>query len=187
MLDMTPSRSRRLFAAAALIACLALTGCAETPPSGTPTPLSSAAQAAANSTTAPEASTPLAPIAATVETPQQVNEKSDPKALTPTPAEGVPQMSIVAEYKPPFPDRVELFVPPKRQGGLMLKEGESEDAVELLGFVRLDRQKVVLSINGQVTPIAEGASEYGIEVISIQPPNVVLQRGRQRWQASLEN
>jgi hypothetical protein len=45
----------------------------------------------------------------------------------------------------------------------------------------------VLTINGQVTHIAEGASQDGVEVISIHPPNVVLQRGRQRWQDSLEN
>jgi hypothetical protein len=106
--------------------------------------------------------------------------------VTPTPAEGEAAAPTVAEYQAPFPDRVDLFVPPKRQGGVRL-DGESEDAVELLGFIRLDRQQVVLSINGQITPIAEGASQYGVEVISIHPPKVVLQRGRQRWQASLEN
>jgi hypothetical protein len=57
----------------------------------------------------------------------------------------------------------------------------------LLGFIRLDRQQAVLSINGQITQIAEGGAQDGVEVISIQPPNVVLQRGRQRWQDSLEN
>jgi hypothetical protein len=92
-----------------------------------------------------------------------------------------------AAYQPPFPDRIDLFVPPKRQGGMVISEGGSEDAVELLGFVRLDQRKVVLSINGHVTPIVEGGTQHGIEVISIQPPKVVLQRGRQRWQASLEN
>ena len=93
---------------------------------------------------------------------------------------------MVADYQAPFPDRVDLFVPPKRQGRARV-EGEAGDAVDLLGFVRLDRQQAVLSINGQITQIAEGASQDGVEVISIQPPNVVLQRGRQRWQDSLEN
>jgi hypothetical protein len=105
----------------------------------------------------------------------------------PTPSEDEVAKPAVAEYKPPFPDRVDLFVPPKRQGGMRLKEGESEDSVELLGFVDVDRPQVVLSVNGQVVPIAEGAAQYGVEVISIQPPKVVLQRGRQRWQASIEN
>jgi hypothetical protein len=92
----------------------------------------------------------------------------------------------VAEYQAPFPDRVDLFVPPKRQGGVRV-EGDAGDSVDLLGFIRLDRQQAVLSINGQVTRIAEGASQDGVEVISIHPPNVVLQRGRQRWQDSLDN
>jgi hypothetical protein len=106
---------------------------------------------------------------------------------TPTLAEVEEARPAVAEYKPPFPDRVDLFVPPKRQGGMRLKEGESEESVELLGFVDVERPQVVLSVNGQVVPIAEGAAQYGVEVISIQPPKVVLQRGRQRWQASIEN
>jgi hypothetical protein len=92
----------------------------------------------------------------------------------------------VAEYQAPFPDRVDLFVPPKRQGGVRV-DGDVGDAVDLVGFIRLDRQQAVLSINGQVTRIAEGASQDGVEVISIHPPSVVLQRGRQRWQDSLDN
>jgi len=112
---------------------------------------------------------------------------SDGQPTTPTPADGAPGASAVAEYQPPFPDRVDLFMPPKRVGGTRSKEGESDDAVELLGFVRVDRPRVVLSINGEVHPLYEGARQFGIEVISIQPPKVVLQRGRQRWQASLDN
>jgi hypothetical protein len=92
----------------------------------------------------------------------------------------------VTDYQAPFPNRIDLFVAPKRQGTVRT-EGGSSDAVDLVGFVRLDRQQAVLSINGQVTRIAEGGEHEGIEVISIQPPNVVLQRGRQRWQDSLEN
>jgi hypothetical protein len=93
---------------------------------------------------------------------------------------------VVAGYEAPFPDRVDLFVPPKRQGGVRV-EGDTGDSVDLVGFIRLDHQQAVLSINGQVIHIAEGASQEGVEVISIHPPSVVLQRGRQRWQDSLEN
>jgi hypothetical protein len=107
-----------------------------------------------------------------------------PKAGEPDRSEEAKPM--VADYQAPFPDRVDLFVPPKRLGRARV-EGETGDAVDLLGFVRLERQQAVLSINGQITQIAEGASQDGVEVISIQPPNVVLQRGRQRWQDSLEN
>ena len=62
-----------------------------------------------------------------------------------------------------------------------------EGSVELLGFVNVDDHRVVLSINGAVYPVAVGESQLGVEVISIQPPAVVLQRGRLRWQATLEN
>jgi hypothetical protein len=93
--------------------------------------------------------------------------------------------SASGAYKPPFPDRVDLFVAPKRQGGGPA-QANGDNAVELMGFVRVDRQRAVLSINGEITPLAEGESQFGIEVISVRPPMVVLQRGRQRWQATLE-
>ena len=95
------------------------------------------------------------------------------------------EQRIVAVYQPPYPDRVDLFLAPKREGKSMLNDREG--TVELLGFVNVDRHRAVLLINGTVYPIAEGDSQLGVEVISIQPPAVVLQRGRQRWQATLEN
>jgi len=123
----------------------------------------------------------------------EVSKPADVPASTeaspiPTPADKAPEeQPAVAEYTPPFPDRVDLFVPPKRQGGARAKEGEAEDHVELLGFIRVDRPQVVLSVNGQIAAIPEGDTQLGVEVISIQQPKVVLQRGRQRWQASIEN
>lgn len=91
-------------------------------------------------------------------------------------------------YQPPFPDRVDLFLPPKRgQNTVALDRKEGESAVKLLGFSNVDDIRVVLSIDGFVYPVAEGESRSGIEVVSIKPPAVVLQRGRQVWQASLEN
>lgn len=110
---------------------------------------------------------------------------ADPSQVTPTAEETAP--AEVAAYQPPFPDRVDLFVPPARQGGAANSQDETQEAVSLLGFIRLDRQQAVLSINGEVWPVEEGGSQHGVEVISIQPPSVVLQRGRQRWQASLNN
>ena len=91
-------------------------------------------------------------------------------------------------FEPPFPDRTNLFQAPKRQGrGSSKSSNQSETAVELLGFVNVNGQRVALSIDGLVTTIAEGGQAYGIEVISIQPPSVFLRRGKQRWQASFEN
>ena len=97
-------------------------------------------------------------------------------------------LSSDVSFEPPFPDRVELFVAPQRTGrGAKESPDKSENSIELLGFVNVDDQRVVLSIDGLVWPLTEGSQEAGIEVISIQPPAVVLQRGRQRWQVSLEN
>ncbi len=95
------------------------------------------------------------------------------------------EQRIVDAYRPPYPDRVDLFLAPKRAG--KSTSSDREGAVELLGFVNVDRHRAVLLINGAVYPIAEGDSQLGVEVISIQPPAVVLQRGRQRWQATLDN
>ncbi len=95
------------------------------------------------------------------------------------------EQRIVDAYRPPYPDRVDLFLAPKRAG--KSTSNDREGAVELLGFVNVDRHRAVLLINGAVYPIAEGDSQLGVEVISIQPPAVVLQRGRQRWQATLDN
>ncbi len=95
---------------------------------------------------------------------------------------------IKLAFEPPFPERTNIFQAPKRQGGRRASsKDQSETSVELLGFVDVDGQHVALSIDGLVTMVAEGERQNGIEVISIQPPAVVLQRGRQRWRASFEN
>lgn len=113
-----------------------------------------------------------------------------PTALTAGVADAGPtdatKEAATEPYTPPFPDRVDLFVAPKRQGGGGQSHDSGERAVELMGFIRVDRSRAILSINGQVSSIAEGETVDGIEVISVQPPSVLLQRGRQRWQATIE-
>jgi hypothetical protein len=130
-----------------------------------------------------------------------VEAQEDPTAITsgelevtPTAGEGPPEAgpteapaeSPTEAYTPPFPDRVDLFVAPKRQGGGSGSTEAGERAVELMGFIRVDEPRAILSINGQVSSIARGESIDGIEVISVQPPSVLLRRGRQRWQATIE-
>jgi hypothetical protein len=106
---------------------------------------------------------------------------------TETPAIEVPEAEAPpVAYEPPFPHRTDLFVPPKRAGGAASGQNTGDNAVLLLGFVRVDQPKAVLSINGEIAPMAVGESRFGVDVISIAPPNVVLQRGRQRWQTTLE-
>jgi len=91
----------------------------------------------------------------------------------------------VAEFKPPFAER-ELFEPPKRSQGTVRRDEEQGQTVELKGFINVDGPRVVLSINGVISIIPEGGEKYGVHVNAIQPPVVVLQRGRNRWTATLE-
>jgi hypothetical protein len=92
----------------------------------------------------------------------------------------------VAEFKPPFPERNDLFEAPKRAQGTVRRDDEQGQSVELKGFINVDQPRVVLSIDGVISPIPEGGEKYGVQVISITPPKAVLQRGRSRWTATLE-
>jgi hypothetical protein len=94
--------------------------------------------------------------------------------------------TAVAQFSPPFPERLELFEPPKRAQGTVRRNEELGESVELKGFITVDEPRVVLSIDGVISSVPEGGEKYGVQVISIQPPTVVLQRGRDRWPATLE-
>src|SRR5687768_12645524 len=62
--------------------------------------------------------------------------------------EAKPAPAAVAEFTPPFPERLELFEPPKRTQGTLRRQDQSGESVELKGFVNVDRPRVVLSIDG---------------------------------------
>jgi len=108
-----------------------------------------------------------------------------PKPTKPAPAGGL-QVSAERTFSPPFPQRQDLFQPPKRAATSQHRGESSEEMVELKGFVNVDEPRVVLSIDGVVAPLPAGGERYGVQVISIDPPSVVLQRGRSRWTASLD-
>lgn len=119
--------------------------------------------------------------AVAVKTPNKLT--SSPPA--PGPASSKPSAPI-AEFKPPFPERTDMFEAPKRDTSTTRRDDEHGQTVELKGFVNVDTPRVVLSIDGVITAIPEGGESYGVQVISIQPPTVMLQRGRNRWPATLE-
>jgi hypothetical protein len=96
------------------------------------------------------------------------------------------ETKAVAAFTPPFPDRLDLFEAPKRAQSTVKRDDEHGETVELKGFINVDQPKVVLSIDGVISPVPEGGERYGVHVIAIQPPSVVLQRGRNRWTATLE-
>jgi hypothetical protein len=112
----------------------------------------------------------------------------EPKAGRPANAKKEPEIAPAAlvQFSPPFPDRLELFEPPKRAQGTVRRNDELGATVELKGFITVKEPRVILSIDGVISSVPEGGEKYGVQVISIQPPTVVLQRGRDRWPATLE-
>jgi hypothetical protein len=126
------------------------------------------------------------PTTAAIAKPSAKTGAQDKAVATPALATDKPEPAAVAQFSPPFPDRIELFEPPKRAQGTIRQDDQNGETVELKGFVNVDRPRVVLSIDGVIAPISEGGEKYGVQVISIQPPSVVLQRGRSRWTATLE-
>lgn len=129
--------------------------------------------------TAPVADAP-ADSSAAIET-QPVSEGKKLPDL----AEPENKSAKVAEFTPPFPQRLELFEPPQRQSTAR-RDDEHGETVELKGFIDVGEPRVVLSIDGVISSVPEGGEKYGVQVISIEPPTVVLQRGRNRWPATLE-
>jgi hypothetical protein len=132
------------------------------------------APAAASEATAPTP-TAIATPAKANSTPARTPDLANPKVAS----------AQVVEFKPPFPER-DLFEAPKRTQSSVRREDEHGQSVELKGFVNVDEPRVILLIDGVMSPIPEGGEKYGVQVISIQPPNAVLQRGRNRWTATLE-
>ncbi|MCI0334442.1 MAG: hypothetical protein L0228_14585 [Planctomycetes bacterium] len=132
--------------------------------------------------TAPAATSPaVETTTAAVESQPNANASKSPEL-----AEPQKQTDQIAQYTPPFPDRLDLFEPPQRAKGSVRREDEHGETVELKGFIDVDEPRVVLSIDGVISSIPEGGEKYGVQVISIEPPTVVLQRGRNRWPATLE-
>jgi hypothetical protein len=153
-----------------LALCLALCGCGTademTTPVVTPQP------AAKVESEKPDAKEPAVQKSEAAKDSEQSDEKAQPEQQA---------------FEPPYPHRENLFLAPKRSAVHKDSPGSVQQSVELLGFANVQGPRVILSIDGNVVPMPEGMKQSGIEVISIQPPAVVLQRGRERWQATLEN
>jgi hypothetical protein len=161
------------FASASLVGCHSVSDNVAAP-SASPAPAASA------SSNAPPSDPKAAPAQAT-----------DNPSATASPAATAAQKSgpappVAKPFTPPFQDRTDLFEPPHRSAGVARREEEQGATVELKGFVNVNGEQVVLAIDGVILPIPEGGEKYGVQVISIKPPSVVLQRGRSRWTATLD-
>lgn len=164
----TSSRARFCRSAVALLLLAAvLPGCSTETVDDTPT------NATANSDSDPSKAAPEA----------QQSESSPEN----TPEESVEKEEAALSYEPPFPERLDLFIPPKRDRQSARAQDQPGN-VQLIGFASVENRQVVLSvIDGEVHPIAEGEVCCGVEVLSIKQPAVVLQRGREKWQVTLRN
>jgi len=150
-----------------LLSLAAVVGCQSKEPAPAP--------AAVSQTPAPSSATTAAP-AKPNNTAPRTPDLANPKVTS----------AQVVEFKPPFPERADLFEAPKRAQNTVRRDDEHGQSVELKGFVNVDGPNAVLSIDGVLSPIPEGGEKYGVQVISVQPPKAVLQRGRSRWTATLE-
>ena len=93
----------------------------------------------------------------------------------------------ISGFKTPFSSRVDLFIPPQRIQQSVREDKDANETVTLQGFVQVDQLQVVLNIDGTIAPMKAGEKKYGIHVISIDPPKVVLQRGQEQWTATLDH
>ena len=125
------------------------------------------------------------PVASNAPVAEDKQETTEPEERVTEPSN--PELSAaIRDYQPPFPHREDLFTPPNSGPKKTVSSAnDSEESVVLMGFADLGTPKVVLEIDGEVTPMAMGDQSAGVEVISINPPQAVLQRGRTRWTASL--
>ncbi len=124
---------------------------------------------------------PSGSAAAQADTSQDVAGPND----HPPPSPPVTAVEVLPDFDPPFPERVDLFAIPNRQRSIEKQSGTNEQSIELKGFVNVGKRRAVLAINGVTSPIAVGETRHGVEVVAIEPPRVVLQRGRSRWTTSL--
>jgi hypothetical protein len=137
----------------------------------------------------PQVAPPKQSAATATATPAKASGESpdDDKPATIDPTTLLAASQPAEGYTAPFPERGDLFAPPKQAARPQRSEGnESTDSVVLMGFAKLDNLKVVLAIDGVVSPVEPGGEVNGLRVISADPPKAVLQRGRSRWTASIE-
>jgi hypothetical protein len=137
------------------------------------------------STEEPIAKAPPAALSAPAKVDSPASNTEKKPASEPEIAQPAAASDPIAQFSPPFPDRLELFEPPQRAQGTVQRDDAGE-TVELKGFINVDQPKVLLAIDGVIAPIPEGGEKYGVQVITIEPPSVVFQRGRNRRKLTLE-
>ena len=91
-----------------------------------------------------------------------------------------------AQFKPPFPDRQELFLPPDQREQVSAPAAPKKNSsIQVKGFANADGMHALLVIDGRLTAMRVGESRGGIEVLSVKPPRVILRQDGQSWTESL--
>lgn len=92
-----------------------------------------------------------------------------------------------AEFEPPYPQRQELFQPPRADESVATQTQPREAEVELKGFAHAGELKALLTIDGQLIAVPVGQVVGDLELISIAPPAVTLRRAGRSWVESLRS
>ena len=88
-------------------------------------------------------------------------------------------------YRWPNPDRSEIFLPPAGKAASVTIDSRNDNGVTLVGFVNVDRQQVLLEIDGTIVPLTAGDSRGELQVLAIDPPKVTLKQGDREWTIKL--
>ncbi len=147
-----------------------------------------------------ETPTPLAqPISAEVAPKNFDDDEEDPRTTEPQSVasvdnnlasrkEALPgnEQPIEAAFEPPYPHRTNPFQQPNveqiARSGLLESTG---GVIQLKGFSNNGQSRVLLAMDDRLAPLAEGDEWFGVKIIEINPPRVILQRGRIRWTESI--
>ncbi|GIW92730.1 MAG: hypothetical protein KatS3mg110_0771 [Pirellulaceae bacterium] len=80
-----------------------------------------------------------------------------------------------------------LFAPPKIEMPVVRERqsGEEKESVRLVGFVNVDKLKVLLAFESGLRAMEVGDVYRKVEVVQIDPPRVTLQKGQERWITTL--
>ena len=109
------------------------------------------------------------------------------KRVTPKDATS-PSAEATKEFRPPFPERTELFklsstdrATPK----VYRQQDDDQQKVRLKGFVNVDRPQAMLQVDGELWIAREGESRSELTVVRVAPPSVSITRLGQRLDLSI--
>lgn len=92
---------------------------------------------------------------------------------------------LTPDFRPPFAQRQELFVPPDRSVAVRTARQVGDIQLALKGFADFDGRRVLLEINENVVCLREGQQQHGITVVAITPPQVTLRHDGRQWTETL--